>query len=201
MTSSKIISIYYLANSAEKLQGSIWYTNANQIAQTISQTYNVSLLAAVGVIASLSPRNRWDRNIADADNLIKAYKIDPESAASIKVCTFSSGKNKALKILADDTAGTLTNESLLNILKGPKLREFASCILGDSSEVCIDGHAYSVWLGDRITLNNVPSIGKKLRATIKGDYKIAAEILGLKCSELQAITWCTWRRIHGIKEA
>ncbi|MGA1476619.1 MAG: DUF7178 family protein, partial [Prochlorothrix sp.] len=83
-------------------------------------------------------------------------------------------------------------------LSGPKLQEFYSCIAGINDEVCIDGHAYSIWAGDRITLADVPSIGKKLRKEIKADYREAALQAGISPSEMQAITWCAWRRIHGV---
>ena len=61
----------------------------------------------------------------------------------------------------------------------PKMIEFYHCIQ-ELADVTIDGHAYSVWVGDRITLANVPSIGVKLRKTIKADYKLAAQNLGLE---------------------
>ena len=114
---------------------------------------------------------------------------------NIKVCTFKTGKEKAVRILTDKVSD---RDELLAILKGPKLCEFFNCILGDSGDVCIDGHAYSIWIGDRVTLANVPSIGKKLRQTIKADYQQAAQSLGVQPHVVQAITWCAWRRIHGV---
>ena len=56
----------------------------------------------------------------------------------------------------------------------------------------------------RLTMKNVPNIGKKLYAEICDDYVEAAEILtgsrfeNLTAYEVQAITWVTWRRLHGI---
>jgi hypothetical protein len=195
MSASHILAVYHLANIADKADGEAWYPVASSVCQTLADSYGVSYIQAVGVVAALSPRNRWERNIADAESLIKTYQTDPESAANVKVCTFGSGKQKALKILA---LPMLTAEEMLTILNGPKLREFASCIMGDSSEVCIDGHAYSIWLGDRVALANVPSIGVKLRRQIKADYISAAATIGIEPYTLQAVTWCTWRRLHGV---
>ena len=65
-------------------------------------------------------------------------------------------------------------------------------------DVCIDGHAYSIWFGDRVTLAKVPSIGKKLRAQIKSDYMAVADKNNLKPFEVQAITWVAHRRLHGV---
>jgi hypothetical protein len=195
MTASHILAVYNLANVADRANGEAWYPVASSIAQTLADSYGVSYIQAVGVIAALSPRNKWERNIADAESLIKVYTVDPESAADVKVCTFGSNKQKALKILADSN---IDADGMLAILSGPKLREFASCIMGNPEEVCIDGHAYSIWLGDRVTLANVPSIGVKLRRQIKADYVNAARELGISAPEVQAVTWCAWRRIHGV---
>jgi hypothetical protein len=201
MSSQNIFAVYQLANAAERVTGLNWYSDALRAATAIAKEYSVNIVTVAGVIAALSPRNRWERNLADASALIKAFSVDPKSAADVKVCTFNIGKTKALKILADGQQSVVHSiEEVLGVLSGPKVCEFASCILGDETETCIDGHAYSVWFGDRITLNKIPKIGKKLRATIKADYCEAAKQLGIKPSELQAITWCAWRRLHGVTE-
>ena len=65
-------------------------------------------------------------------------------------------------------------------------------------DICIDGHAYCIWKAERTGLKDVPAIGVKLRREIKADYKEAAARLGLSAYEVQAITWCTWRRLNGV---
>ena len=77
------------------------------------------------------------------------------------------------------------------------MKEFASCIAG-LPDVCIDGHAYCIWAGERTGLKDVPAIGVKLRREIKADYQMVAEELNIEPFELQAITWCAWRRLHGV---
>jgi hypothetical protein len=195
-----IKSIHKLATAAERVDGDCWYPIARNIAQTLSEEYGVRLNAVIGVIAALSPRNKWSRNVVDAENLIAAYVADPESAATLKVCTFGANKAKAIACLKLDTErgddGVHFTE-ILAILSGPKLREFASCIAG-LDDVCVDGHAYCIWTGGRTSLKDVPAIGAKLRREIKADYQQAAKELGLTPAACQAITWCTWRRIHGI---
>ncbi len=195
MTAAKITAVYHLATTTDLLEGEAWYPTALRHAEALAAAHGVTVIQAVGVIAALSPRNKWTRNLADAEALIRTYQVDPEAAKAVKVCTFGAGKAKALEILASPG---LTAEDLAALLKGPKLREFAACILGDATEVCIDGHAYSIWLGDRVTLAKVPSIGAPLRREIKAAYREAAEALGIPAPELQAVTWCTWRRLHGV---
>ena len=197
MSVNSIIGVYKLASLCDKNQGKDWYRNAYEIASSLAVFYNTNPLQIAAVIASLSPRNRWERNIQDAESLCKIYFAGGSKAdlLSHKVCTFGAGKKKAVAIL---TGNVTDRDELLAILKGPKLCEFFNCIIGDLDDVCIDGHAYSIWLGDRISLKNVPAISNKLRQTIKADYKTAAQDLGLHPYELQAITWVAYKRIHGI---
>ena len=190
-----IKAIYELATAAERVDGKAWYGVANCIAKTIADQYGIHPAEAAGVLAALSPRNKWSRNVVDAEALVAAYVAGgAEQARLTKVCTFGANKAKAIRILE---AGVITDADVLAILSGPKLSEFYSCIVG-ISDVCIDGHAYCVWTGGRTNLKDVPAIGVKIRKQIKADYREAAEDLGLTASALQAITWCAWRRIHGV---
>jgi hypothetical protein len=197
MTHQNILAVYQLANTADRLNGMAWYARANELAIELCRQYPVSLYQAAGVIAALSPRNKWERNVADAENLIRVWSIDPESVDTVKVCTFGSNKAKAIAIL--NLPEDFDGDAVRSILSGPKLIEFFSCIMAEGDDVCIDGHAYSIWAGDRITLANVPAIGKKLRATIKADYRAAAQEAKITAAEMQAVTWCAWRRIHGVE--
>lgn len=190
-----IKAIYQLATLTERQDGIDWYPAAKAIAVKLAERYSIPAAQAVGVIAALSPRNRWERNVQDADAIISAYMVGgAEQAMLTKVCTFTSNKAKAVKILE---SGLETMPTALDILSGPKLREFASCIAG-LPDVCIDGHAFCIWAANRTGLKDVPAIGVKLRREIKADYQAAADELGITPSACQAITWVTWRRIHGV---
>lgn len=193
MSSKHILAAYNLASQAEVHAGMVWYSDAKLVATALARQYGVTVRTAVGVIAALSPRNKWSRNLLDAEALLKVAQVDLKAAAEVKVCTFGANRAKALAIIEADCE---SDEALFSILKGAKLVEFAKCILGYSDEVCIDGHAYSVWLGDRVALKNVPKITKKMREQIKKDYRHAAQLLNLSAYEVQAITWCVWRRLH-----
>ena len=193
MTASHILATYNLATAAERVHGETWYPSALKVAKQLAKTYGVHEAEAAGVIAALSPRNNWERNLKDAESLIAAWVAGGAEAALLtKVCTFNGNKAKAVRILE---AGVLTDRDVLAILSGPKLREFYSCIRG-LADVCIDGHAYSIWTGGRVTLADVPRIGVKLRKEIKADYATAADQAGVDPSVMQATTWVVWRRIH-----
>ena len=196
MSYLNVLAVYQLANTADIAQGATWYHVANTIASRLARKYDISERQAVGVIAALSPRNKWERNTADAENLIRVFTSDPESVDAVKVCTFNRNKAKAIEILR--LSDPVREEQVLGILSGPKMQEFYGCIIGVHDEVCIDGHAYCVWAGDRISLANVPKIGAKLREKIKVAYCRAAQEVDVTPAQMQAITWCAWRRIHGV---
>jgi hypothetical protein len=183
-----IIGTYYLATEQDKHQGFNWYSNAKEIAARIANTYGLRLSTVIGVIAALSPNNKWERNLTDAENVCRLYSVGgPSSAADCTVCTYKANLRKAVQILMGD--------DVIETLNGPKVIEFYNCIIGNS-DVCIDGHAYSVWFGDRLSMKEIPSIGKRLREEIKADYIGAAQYIGIQPYELQAITWVVWRRIY-----
>jgi len=182
---SNIEMIWKLATPKEVYNGVKWYSDAQYQAKEISMKYDIKLSTVVGVISALSPNNKWDRNIQNADALIKAY-LDGEHIESVKVSTYHTMKAKAWSILDDMLS---SNEDI---------KSFYECIMGFDA-CCIDGHALNIWRGERFGLtSDKTNIGKKLYAEIQNDYVETAEKLGLKAYELQAITWVAWRRIHEI---
>ena len=198
-----IVAVFDLAAQSELASGMDWYERASTVAENLSHTYDINTATAAGVIAALSPNNRWERNTVDAENVIRAY-VDgsPDDAMQVKVCTYGKMQAKAIKILeADDLGSTYEIASILN---GRKITAFFWCIIGEHDAVCIDGHAYSIWFGDRLTMKEVPNIGKKLYNAITTDYVDATQFInerdggGLMPFQVQAITWCVWRRLHRV---
>jgi hypothetical protein len=102
---------------------------------------------AVGVIAALSPNNKWERNCIDAEAMIKTWAIGGDYDM-IKVCTFNPNKAKAVAILSLDMESVDT-EAIPNILNGQKVVAFYRSIMGDKNAVCVDGHAYAIFIGER----------------------------------------------------
>lgn len=199
MSIYNILGVYYLANEQEKLQGFQWYRRAREVAEAIAaaQPNAIDSITVAGVIAALSPNNRWERNCADAELVCRLYSAGgAEAALQAKVCTYKSNLVKAVKILELDPTGDLYY-LIFDLLNGPKIREFFNCIIGEA-DVCIDGHAYAIWSGQRLTMKEIPSIGKKLRQQIKRDYMAAAQQAGIRSHEMQATTWVTWKRLHNV---
>ena len=199
-----IAGMLQLASQGDILAGVEWYARALRFARMLVQAYDgLTLGQAVGVIAALSPNNKWSRNCTDAEAMIKVwhYGADP---LTVKVCTFNPNKAKAAAILALSDAETQGDVDVIaEILNGRKVTAFYRSIMGDPDAVCVDGHAYAVWIGERIPTTQTPSIGVKLYADIARAYQLVAkrsfELCGvtLSATQVQATTWVTYRRLLG----
>lgn len=197
ITHGNILAVFFTAGPAEIEEGLHWYSNANQVARKLAGKYlNNDYSTAAGVIAALSPNNRWERNVRDAEALIKIYAHGGDTDA-VKVSTFGKNKQKAIAIL--------NGERPESVLGGRKVLAFYSCIIGGEG-VCIDGHAYAIWLGQRVPTTKTPSIGAALYDKIVQDYRLATKQINeivnkdsgvqwYKPSDVQAITWVTWRKL------
>jgi hypothetical protein len=189
-----ILATFFNASPAELADGAQWYQRASDAATIIASRYSITADKAAAVIAALSPSNRWERNVTDAEFMCRAYVLGGHTAADkVKVSTYGANKIKALRILA--------GESPLGVLGGLKVRAFYRCIMGDDSAVCVDGHAYAIWAGERIATTKTPKISSKLYDAIAADFIRAADtinsIMGVNYSpaQVQAITWLAYRRL------
>ena len=200
MDIKNILAMYMQATPVDTQEGTVWYNNAHQICVALSDKYKLPLSTVVGVVSALSPNNKWDRNIFDAENIIHAYCMGYDYP---KVCTFSSNKDKAITILECEID---SSDNICAILKGNKTIAFFRGILtnGQCDEITVDGHAFNIWRGMYTSLNEVPAISNKLYKTVSDAYKQAAETInnleGTKYSaaQIQAITWVTHRRVNGV---
>lgn len=190
-----ILAMYRKATPDERAAGIAWYRNARQAGEEIAERHGVSLRVAVGVMAALSPNNKWDRNVKDADLLIGAY-INGDYIESVSVCTYNKMRAKAWAILE---AMPEDDQHMIRLLNGQKIVSFFCNIMGHDT-CTIDGHALNIARGERVNLSdNRTNIGKKLYAELQDAYTVAGHAGKLKAYEIQAVTWLVWRRLHGIK--
>jgi hypothetical protein len=193
-----ISGMLQLASQADIFEGLDWYDRAYNLAVRFIHTYDgLTMGQAVGVIAALSPNNKWERNCIDAEAMIKTWSIGGDYNA-IKVCTFNPNKKKAIDILSLESVDT---EAIASILNGQKVVAFYRSIMGDKNAVCVDGHAYAIFIGERIPTTKTPSITPKLFETIQRAYQLVAkrsmDLCGVELSptQVQAVTWVTYRRL------
>ena len=196
-----ISAMLQLASVADIEEGVEWYDRAGRLGQRLADVYGCTLEQSVGVIAALSPNNKWKRNCRDAESCIKAWSLGGD-VMGVVCCTYPLMKDKAKRILELKAP---SREEVAAILNGRKISAFALSILGEASAVCVDGHAFAIWLGERVPTTKTPSLGKKLYARIAADYCNVAKRSRAICShdltaaQVQAVTWVTYRRISGIK--
>ena len=200
--SDAILACYYSSSVQERIFGRSWYAQAKDIALALSEAYALDFDIACAVLAVLSPRNQWNRNVDDAIALIKRYRTN-QDYDSVKVCTFKANKDKAILILE--------TRDIAQYLKGLKVNAFYECIRQGgitNDAICIDGHAVSIALGEKISLKNIPGryFNPKGYGLVSEAYKHACkainnaneyktELLLFPC-QLQAITWVHHRAIH-----
>lgn len=91
-----------------------WYREASEFAHSLVHEYSLPLYKVVGIIAALSPNNKWDRNKQDTISIIKSPTMET------KVCTFPLNKAKALRIYHE----AYDSASVLRILNGRKTSNF-----------------------------------------------------------------------------
>tara|TARA_E500000305_G_scaffold111355_1_gene122980 strand:- start:3631 stop:4260 length:630 start_codon:yes stop_codon:yes gene_type:complete len=197
-----VVAMFTQATTLEVEQGCQWYSEAHQIAYKLGKRFGLYTDQVAGVIAALSPLNKWERNVLNAETMLKAWTYGtPEDAFNCSCSTPDRNKEKAVRILHS----TETLEPHEEILNGPKVIEFYNCIVKpEVNDVCIDGHAYCIFMGIRLALKDVPAIGKRLRQRIKQDYRDATAFINEElgetylASQIQAITWVTYKRIHNV---
>tara|TARA_R110000796_G_scaffold125822_2_gene240381 strand:+ start:18236 stop:18841 length:606 start_codon:yes stop_codon:yes gene_type:complete len=192
---SNIINVWRMATPDEKVEGARWYLDAQRDAETIAIRHDVPMITVVGVIAALSPNNKWVRNIENASTLVAAYMAG-DDIESFKVSCYNAMKRKAWSIMAD----MITDKAeMLVRLNGRKIQNFARCIWGDGTSVCVDGHARNIAYAERIGLTDSrTNIGVREYRFLTDSYNEAAAIVGVPGYVMQAVTWTVWRRVHGI---
>ena len=121
------------------MSGIKWYLNAHDFCLSISQEYNLNLDIVVAILATLSPRNKWESNKQDCINTIKAFQAGLD-INQFKVKTFNRNKQKAWDILITEKP----------VLTGNKVTAFYCNIRYPvkSKEVTIDTWAARVAFND-----------------------------------------------------
>ncbi len=87
-----------LATEEQEEAGRVWYDEAREVSESIAAVTGIDAFTAAAVIAALSPKNKWDRNVHDAWELCKAWARGGEQD-TVSVCTFHSNRDKAWRIL------------------------------------------------------------------------------------------------------
>ena len=184
-----LTDVFNLSMEEERAQGLTWYNDAAAHCFNLSLKYDMPLEKVIGIIAALSPRCPWNRNVIETDSLI-------QTRGRSKVTTYLSNKKKALAILR----GTHP----LNILNGHKVKTFYDNLSDpiNSQSVCIDSHIIACWFNktdlSKAFLNAIFHPRGSKRIVIEQIKKAIIDLSILyhfKPLQVQAIIWIVWKRI------
>lgn len=181
MTTNTLLKLYHEATPEEKLEGLCWYNEALHFAQGMSNKYNISLDISVQVIAILSPAVKWERNKLDADVLCYAFS-QGLSLDNVRVCTYSKNKEKAIRVLQGIETLNPSARKTYNFYKN----------ILDEGKVTVDRHAVKAYKGKKS--GGSEPISQKLYDKVERAYIRAADHLGIKPHQFQAVVWLVYKR-------
>jgi hypothetical protein len=167
-----IIKLFNDTTEVNYSNGITWYKDANKYAKKLSRDFKIPLNKVVGVMAALSPNNKWARNKIDTRNFLAVPSLDT------KVCTFINQRRKAIAILESNG----TSKQIEVILNGIKTRNFYHNIrfYETSDKVTVDMWAFRS-VGAEEKLKNVPMVTQA--------YQEVATELNIVPHQLQAVVW------------
>jgi hypothetical protein len=167
---ARILRTFDAASKSDVEHGARWYDEAGELAATLAARHGYSVEQTSAVIAALSPRTTWSRNVAGAALLIAEDDVLPGLI----------GRNveTAREALAHG----------FDALNGPKTSRFAENIAGDREAVTVD-----VW-AMRVADLDEDLLGRKgAYDAIEHAYRLAARRRGVDPVTMQATTWIVAR--------
>ena len=187
-----ILSFYSLASLQELKDGREWYTEANEFAKQLANRFNITIQQVAGVIAATSPQTAWDVNKTFAVSfLLRPAKFSKKSACQLEKC-------KAILKTTDE--GEIYN------LQGEgahKTKRFYLNILHpELNFVTVDRHAWAICVQDpaNVFAPERCKVTKLQYEFLEQCYIEAANQVGLRPSELQAVTWLVYRRLRDLRD-
>lgn len=163
------------AEPAQMADGITWYDEAKALAADLAPIISQDgggIERAAEVIAALSPRTIWSRNVAGA----YALMVHDEALPGL----LSRNVTLARRII--------DGERLDDITKGPKVKAFARAIAGDTDAVVIDVHMLHAMGLDDKTLGRVGCYD-----ALSDVVRAAAVRRGLEPSHAQSVIWVVAR--------
>ena len=156
------------ATLAQVEQASVWYHEAQEVAEDVAEIMGVSLEVGASIVSAFSPRERWASNVA------KAYAF-----ANGKPVT---GLSNNLKM------ANAALENGFDALKGQKTNAFARAIAGDTNAVVID-----TWMIKAAGMDASKGVNKTDYNMLADTVRNIASEHGLTPRTAQALIWIVKR--------
>lgn len=175
---------YKSATPKQVEAGKRWYRDANKSAKAIASRTGHDTHKIAGVISALSPRNKWERNLIDAE-AVSTAQASNKRPEDVKVCTFNKNKLKAFNILSDkESIEEKSRKTYSFVMNVSKLSE--DHITVDSWHL----RACQSKPHKMVKPNTVQeSVTPKQYDRVKDLTMEVAEEFGVKGYEFQAIVW------------
>jgi hypothetical protein len=184
---NRIVDLYNRTPQDTRESAIDWYREAHEEAQMLASKHNVSLDVAVGVVAVLSPRLKWDLNIEYADQILGHNTVSDSLDATMRC--FKTSRIKAWDVKVQGSV-----DGILRYKSAPKTYSFHQNILHPDSSDYVTIDTWAVIIASPILCNNNDlAVTGKTYTKIADAYREAARIVGILPSELQAITWVQYR--------
>lgn len=149
---------------------SVWYLEAQEVAEDVAELLSTSLEVGASIVASFSPRERWSSNVA------KSY-------------AFANGK--PVTGLSNNLAMATSSMTLgFDALKGLKTNAFARAIAGDVDAVVID-----VWMMRAANMQSDSPNKTQYKELSQAVCSVANEF-GITPRTAQALIWIIKRGSH-----
>ena len=176
---ARILRTWDRANPSDIEAGARWYDEAGQLASDLADGTNWTRQDVAAVIAHLSPRTSWTRNVAGATAMVRSGDGD----AAREVGCIGDNVDRAQSVLDGwdnplDTFG----------VKAHKTRRFYANILGDREAVTVDVWALKV---AGVTEQQLNRVG--VYDALEHAYQLAARRRGVDPATMQATTWIVAR--------
>jgi hypothetical protein len=166
----RILRTFDRATASDVEAGATWYDEAHDLAVSLS-VGNLDVERTASVIAALSPRTTWTRNVRGATLLIEEGEVLPGLI----------GRNV-------ETADRALVHGF-KALTGPKTSAFARNIAGDVEAVTVD-----VWAARVVQVDPETQLGRKgVYDAVAHAYRLAARRRGVAPATMQATTWIVAR--------
>lgn len=179
----RILRTFDRATVSDVEAGAQWYSEAGQLAADLAIHSNnwgtVSPRTAAAVIAQLSPRTTWTRNVQAATALIHGDETDAREVGAIG----ANVERAAVALAAGSTGG-----DAIDTINGPKTNAFARNIAGDTEAVTVD-----VWAARVADLDETLLGRKGAYDAVAHAYRVAARRRGVTPTTMQATTWIVAR--------
>jgi len=173
----RIVSTFNRATAADIEAGAQWYGEGENFIRSLAAQTGRDIETVAAVVAHLSPRTTWQRNLFGATMLLTTGTAPTCIAANVE---------RARKALdSADPRSTFGKGA-------PKTRRFMANLLGERDVVTVDVWAARVALGPRDDAEQCLSrVG--VYDAIERAYIIAAQRLGVDPVTVQATTWIVAR--------